>query len=84
MCHIRKSGRNVSHSSFGWLLSSYGPADERAARRTSRLLSLTRVTAFVDTLEDAGFKVIQIDQRGRYPATIMQLRIRHMINTETL
>ncbi len=36
---------------------------------------------FRQILEDAGFKVIQIDQRGRYPATIMQLRIRHMINT---
>ncbi len=31
--------------------------------------------------EDAGFQVLEIDQRGKYHALMAQMRIRHLINT---
>jgi SAM-dependent methyltransferase len=32
-------------------------------------------------LEDAGFRIDRMEQRGRYHATLMQIRIRHLVNT---
>ncbi|MDB4978585.1 MAG: hypothetical protein JWM56_771 [Candidatus Peribacteria bacterium] len=35
----------------------------------------------ISLFKEAGFTILQLDQRGNYHATIMQIKIRHLVNT---